>query len=88
MNEHFKNIVISGALLLFISSCAQQERENEAVNMNIKLTWTVVTNMLGGESSCRAAFTIQNNANQTLGNSGWAIYYSQSPRDITNTPDA
>ena len=88
VNEDFKNIVISGTLLLFISSCAQQERENDAVNMNIKLTWTVVTNMLGGESSCRAAFTIQNNANQTLGNSGWAIYYSQSPRDITNAPDA
>ena len=32
VNEHFKNIVISGTLLLFISSCAQQERENEAVN--------------------------------------------------------
>jgi len=88
VNEHFKNIAISGTLLLFISSCAKQERENEAVNMNIKLTWTVVTNMLVGEASCRAAFTIQNKSSQTIGNSGWAIYYSQSPRDITNTPNA
>ena len=88
VNEHFKNIAISGTLLLFISSCAKQERENEAVNMNIKLTWTVVTNMLVGEASCRAAFTIQNKSSQTIGNSGWAIYYSQIPRRVTNEPNA
>jgi len=88
MKNNIRNIVIFSALALLISSCTKQESENKAVNMNIKLTWTVVTNMLVGESSCRAAFTIQNNANQTLGNSGWAIYYSQSPRDITNTPNA
>ncbi|MFL3045388.1 MAG: family 20 glycosylhydrolase [Candidatus Neomarinimicrobiota bacterium] len=84
----FVNIVISGTLLLCNIGCAKQETENKSMDMNIKLTWTVITNMVGGESSCRAAFTIQNNANQTLGNSGWAIYYSQSPRDITNAPDA
>ena len=88
MKNKNRNIIIFSALAFFISSCAKQERENETVNMNIKLTWTVVTNMLRGESSCRAAFTIQNNSNQILGNSGWAIYYSQSPRDIANKPDA
>ena len=87
MNTRLVNILISGALLLYIIGCAKQKTENKSMDMNIKLTWTVVTNMLGGESSCRAAFTIQNNANQTLGNSGWAIYYSQSPRDITNIPN-
>ena len=88
MNEHFKNIVISGMLLLFISSCGKQETENEKVGMNIKLTWGIITNMLGGESSCRAAFTIQNRSNQTLGNSGWAIYYSQFPRKVNNQPNS
>ena len=61
MKNNFRNIVIFSALALLISSCTKQESENKAVNMNIKLTWTVVTNMLVGESSCRAAFTIQNN---------------------------
>ncbi len=59
MKNNFRNIVIFSVLALLISSCTKQESENKAVNMNIKLTWTVVTNMLGGEASCRAAFTIQ-----------------------------
>jgi len=88
MKNNFRNIVIFSALALLISSCAKQESENKAVNMKIKLTWTVVTNMLVGESSCRAAFTIQNKSSQTIGNSGWAIYYSQIPRRVTNEPNA
>ena len=88
MKNNFRNIVIFSALALLISSCAKQESENKAVNMNIKLTWTVVTNMLVGESSCRAAFTIQNKSSQTIGNFGWAIYYSQIPRRVTNEPNA
>jgi len=67
MKNNFRNIVIFSALALLISSCAKQESENKAVNMKIKLTWTVVTNMLVGEASCRAAFTIQNKSSQTIG---------------------
>ena len=48
MKNNFRNIVIFSALALLISSCAKQESENKAVNMKIKLTWTVVTNMLVG----------------------------------------
>jgi len=56
VNTRLVNILISGALLLYIIGCAKQETENKSMDMNIKLTWTVVTNMLVGESSCRAAF--------------------------------
>ena len=88
MKNNIRNIVIFSALALLISSSTKQESENKAVNMNIKLTWTVVTNMLVEESSCRAAFTIQNKSSQTIGNFGWAIYYSQIPRRVTNEPNA
>ena len=87
MKNKNRIIVIFSALALLISSCTKQESENKVKDMNIKLSWGMITNMLEGESSCRAVFTIQNNANQTLGNSGWAIYYSQSPREITNAPN-
>ena len=50
--------------------------------MNYKLTYDI--NYLEGESSSRAAFTIHNQTNQNLGNKGWAIFYSQSPRRVTN----
>ena len=88
MKNNIRNIVIFSAIALLISSCNKQESENKVEDMNIKLSWGMITNMLGGESSSRAAFTIHNNADQTLGNSGWAIYYSQIPRRVTNEPNA
>ena len=88
MKNKIRNIVIFSALALLMSSCTKQESENKVEDMNIKLSWGMITNMLGGESSCRAVFTIHNNADQTLGNSGWAIYYSQIPRRVTNEPNA
>jgi len=87
MKNKIRNIVIFSALALLISSCTKQESENKVKDMNIKLSWGIITNMLEGESSCRAAFTIQNKSSQTIGNSGWAIYYSQTPRKITNQPN-
>ena len=88
MKNNIRNIVIFSGLALLISSCTEQESEYKVEDMNIKLSWGMITNMLGGESSCRAVFTIHNNADQTLGNSGWAIYYSQIPRRVTNEPNA
>ena len=88
MKNKNRIIVIFSALALLISSCAKQESENKVKDMNIKLSWGMITNMLEGESNCRAAFTIQNKSSQTIGNSGWAIYYSQIPRKIMNQPNA
>ena len=88
MKNKIRNIVIFSALALLIGSCTKQESENKVKDMNIKLSWGMITNMLEGESSCRAAFTIQNKSSQTIGNSSWAIYYSQIPRKITNQPNA
>ena len=88
MKNKNRNIIIFSALALLISSCTKQESENKVKDMNIKLSWGMITNMLEGESNCRAAFTIQNKSSQTIGNSGWAIYYSQIPRKIMNQPNA
>ena len=88
MKKRIINIAMFSALIFLISNCTKQESKNLIEDMNIKLSWGVITNMLVGKSSCRAVFTIQNKSNQTLGNSGWAIYYSQSPREIANTANA
>jgi len=88
MKKHIRNIVIFSGIAFLISSCTKQESKNKVEDMNIKLSWGMITNMLKGDSSCRASFTIHNKSNQTLSDSGWAIYYSQSPREITNAPNA
>ena len=88
MKKHIRNIVIFSGLVFLINGCTKQESKNKVEEVNVKLSWGIITNMLKGDSSCRAAFTIQNKSSQTIGNSGWAIYYSQSPREITNQPNA
>ena len=70
--------------MIFFFNCSGKNNQEKEKAMNIKLTWGMISNYLEGESSCRAAFTIHNNSNEDLGNKGWAIFYSQSPRKITN----
>ena len=80
MNKYiFLNVLIIISFSCFKSNPQEKER-----GMSYKLTWGVVTNLLEGESSCRAAFTIYNQSNEELGNKGWTIFYSQSPRKIKN----
>jgi len=72
-------------ILLVVSfSCSNNNSQELEKTMNYKLTWGMISNYLEGNSSSRAAFTIHNTTNQKLGNKGWAIFYSQSPRRITN----
>ena len=72
-------------ILIVISfSCSNKNNNEKEQFMNYKLTWGMISNYLEGESSSRAAFTIHNQTNQNLGNKGWAIFYSQSPRRVTN----
>jgi len=70
--------------MIFFFNCSGKNNQEKEKAMNLKLTWGMISNYLEGESSCRAAFTIHNNSNEDLGNKGWAIFYSQSPRKITN----
>ena len=78
-----KYIVLT-ILMIFFFNCSGKNNQEKEKAMNLKLTWGMISNYLEGESSCRAAFTIHNNSNEDLGNKGWAIFYSQSPRKITN----
>ena len=80
MNKYiFLNI-----LIVISFSCSNKNNQEAEKAMNYKLTWGMISNYLEGKSSCRAAFTIHNTTNQKLGNKGWAIFYSQSPRRVIN----
>ena len=66
MKNKNRNIVIFSALALLISSCTKQESENKVKDMNIKLSWSMITNMLEGESNCRAALPSKTNLAKPL----------------------
>ena len=79
-----KKYIFINILLVIAFSCSEKNSQEEEKAMNYKLTWGMISNYLEGKSSCRAAFTIHNTTNQKLGNKGWTIFYSQSPRRVTN----
>jgi len=74
-------------MILYLN-CSDKNNQEKDKAMDYKLTWGMISNYLEGASSSRAAFTIHNNSNKMLGNKGWAIFFSQSPRKITNHSDS
>ena len=74
-------------MILYLN-CSDKNNQEKDKAMDYKLTWGMISNYLEGTSSSRAAFTIHNNSNKILGNKGWAIFFSQSPRKITNHSDS
>tara|TARA_B100001250_G_scaffold153439_2_gene131782 strand:+ start:814 stop:3411 length:2598 start_codon:yes stop_codon:yes gene_type:complete len=83
-----KKYIFLNILLIISFNCSDRASKEVKKVMNYKLTWGMISNYLEGESSCRAAFTLHNTTNQTLDNKGWAIFYSQSPRKVTNHSDS
>ena len=75
--------------MIFISSCSTNNEENSSSSSpkaeELGITWEVVTNGLEGKNNYQGAFTITNNSQQTLGNSGWTLYFNQPPRTIDNS---
>ena len=74
-------------MILYLN-CSDKNNQEKDKAMDYKLTWGMISNYLEGASSSRAAFTIHNNSNKILGNKGWTIFFSQSPRKITNHSDS
>lgn len=74
-------------LLMFAISCAQDTDTSTSTDASntyddIAVSWELVSNLVSEETSVsRAAFTLKNNSNASLGND-WAIYFNQSPRSI------
>jgi hexosaminidase len=49
---------------------------------DITVTWEMLANGRADRPVCDAEFVIYNHGRRELGNSGWAMYFSQFPREI------
>ena len=69
---------------LCLGSCQyNQQAALELPGKNdIAISWELVSNVLADQPQCRAAFTITNHGELTLGDVGWVLYYNQSPRKL------
>lgn len=66
---------------LFILSCSNMTKSDYPAENEILLTWEFLGNS-DTEWKYNAVFTLENQSNDTLGNSGWALYFSQMGRGV------
>lgn len=55
---------------------------NEKSTADVSLEWELISNDIGENAGCRAAFTLTNSSSDVLGSSGWTIYFNQTNRKI------
>ncbi len=70
------------AALLFAASClsfrcSEKQTNTLPLSSELKVKWEVITNMYQGKTQALAAFTIYNRSKMTLGDKGWAMFFSR-----------
>jgi hexosaminidase len=77
------------AVLLFVNNSCSTQSEKERIPANyLKVTWELIDNIPGGNSSCNAAFTFINTGNSRIEGNGWALYFNQNtllPKAMTDS---
>jgi len=68
-------------------SCQSSTDWNEAVE-NIYIDWELKSNFTAEEGQFEASFGIENRSQYSLGENGWALFFSMSPRGIVSTKNA
>ena len=76
-----KKTFIFFLLSFILLSCKQMNNPTESENIELRLEWKFLGNQIE-EGYSRAVFTLENTGEQSLGNSGWAIYFSQMGRGV------
>lgn len=71
-------------MVVFCCSCGNESIENKKFpeKGELSVTWENVSNFISERPGFRVKFTIENNSDDILGNSGWALYFNQSPRNL------
>ncbi|MCR9289694.1 MAG: carbohydate-binding domain-containing protein [Bacteroidetes bacterium] len=70
-------LIFLAIIVLMNSQCV-----NDKNTANLSINWGIISNDIGENTGCRAAFTIRNAGNSVIGNTDWAIYYNQTNRQI------
>ncbi|MCK9641083.1 MAG: carbohydate-binding domain-containing protein [Prolixibacteraceae bacterium] len=78
MTKFFSSATLVALICLF-TSCSQMQNKSLPISSELKVKWEVVTNMYQGKTQALAAFTIYNQSKMTLGDKGWAMFFSQMP---------
>jgi len=80
MNFKKINLILSLFMIsgFIISGCDMDSGHFSGTDVanDIEITWELLGNDLNGQNRYKAAFTITNNGELTLGNSNWSIYFN------------
>ncbi len=75
----FNLLFVAVYFLMFglISACSGLDKSPSQFSEKLHVSWELVENQMGSESSSRVAFTFQNSGKVTLGPTGWVMYWNQ-----------
>lgn len=69
-------------LLTLVFACTRTSQESQAGFTPIAVSWSLVSNFAGPNSTFEARFTINNKSNIELTDKNWALFFSMQPRMI------
>ena len=72
-------LVSAACCLLLLAGCLGKPSDTLPVSSELEVKWDLITNMYQGKNQALAAFTIYNHSKMTIGNKGWAMFFSQMP---------
>ena len=76
---NFRSLVflaVSSSLFLMPGCSGSAGLEKEQVDQ-LKVTWELLGNSMGGKEQCKTAFTFINAGNRAIGNQQWVMYFNQ-----------
>jgi len=78
MHNSYKILFVLSFVLL-LNSCLKKQSTPLPRPADLEVKWELVTNLYQGKTQALAAFTICNHSKMTLGNKGWAMFFSEMP---------
>ena len=78
---HFLIIFLIGVIMIKCSS-GNEGQNNVPSAEELKLVFDIESNLIADDARYRASFTLENNSDVTLGNKGWAMYFTMVPRKV------
>jgi len=72
------------SISLFLWSCGSisDEKMQVPTGEELKISWENISNFIGDRPGFRAEFSLENNSSYTFRDSGWALYFNQTPRRL------
>ncbi len=87
MHHRFVQILLTTGLALCSAKAQLLHADDDISDSRISVTWELITNFTQVKDGFEARFVLKNGGSETLGDTGWGLYFNMAPRPIIDHPD-